>query len=249
MVPARNLVVRSILRADTPTETEADAEEAPPKTVQTQLLSYHILVADLIVQSLASRTILGEAFGTKKAQKAIRSLTENAIANPVQKSKESSENVPLNAMATAVMNSMPASSAIQDRESLQAAMDEAKPRPKANLSAESPADVYTIEDIVGLDVLRVTNVEAWQDAVRQKQNVPVSSRFVARRLTKVVKTKDLKRLKALKYLYVLIQWQKCLKSGSKGTKKLPQKDDVQKAVTAADGNVLDTIRIRFAPDM
>ena len=144
---------------------------------------------------------------------------------------------------------MPATSQISTQEELQAAMDEAKPRPKPNVAAESPADVYTAEDIVGLEVLRLLNVKPWEEAVKKKQNVPSTSRFVARRLVKVVQSKDLKRLKSLKFLLILIQWQKCLRSGSKGIKKLPPKEAVQKSVPDADGNVLETIRKRFAPDV
>ena len=155
----------------------------------------------------------------------------------------------MSATATAVISSMPTSNLASNREELQAAMDKAKPRPKANLSAETPADVYKVEDLVGLDVLRVLDIQPWEEAVKNKRNIPLTSRFVAKRLVKVVQSKDLKRMKTLKYLLLLLQWQKCLKTGSRGTRKLPQKDTVQKAVPDADANVLDSIRKRFAPDM
>ena len=142
-------------------------------------------------QRLQARTILGSAFGTKKSQKAIRALTENAIASP---SKSTSKN---NILASAVLESMSQTvSSMPTREELQASIDEAKPRPKANLDAKTPGEVYTVEDLVGLDTLRMLGVKGWQDAIEKGEDVQTSSKFVAKRLVKVVGWKDVRRLKA-----------------------------------------------------
>lgn len=201
------------------------------------------------LQRLAARTILGEAFGTKKSQKAIRSLTENAISSSKPTQTGSGKQV-LDAAASAVIESMSQNAAsAPTREELQALVDEAKPRPKANLAAESVADVYTIEDLVGFEVLKALQVRDWQTQLKKGESITTASRYVSNRVTQVGISGDVKRLKALKYLCILVDWLGCLKKGSHKTLKLPPKEDVKNSVSAAGQPFLESIRKRFAPEM
>ena len=194
---------------------------------------------------MSARTLLGQAFGTKKSQKAIQSLTDNAIASSAGNKKGV-----LDAVASAVMNSMAESSAtIPTKEELQAAVDNAKPRPKPNLEAETPADVYPAENLVGMDVLEGLAVKTWQDAVEANRDVKTSSRFVSRRLIRVVRTDDVKKLRTLKALLLMLNWYGCLQPGGKNAKKLPKREDVKKAVgPEVPDRIVDSIRKRFATD-
>ena len=196
-------------------------------------------------QRLQARTILGSAFGTKKSQKAIRALTENAIASP---SKPTSKN---NILASAVLESMSQTvSSMPTREELQASIDEAKPRPKANLDAKTPGEVYTVEDLVGLDTLRMLGVKGWQDAIEKGEDVQTSSKFVAKRLVKVVGWKDVRRLKALRFVLVMLDWFGCMKEAGKGMRKLPKREEIRAAVgERIPDSVIEGLRKRFAPDL
>ena len=135
------------------------------------------------------------------------------------------------------------------REELQAEIDGAKPRPKPNMEAETPAEVYKIEDLVGASSLQSLKVRDWQSAVEANKDVQTSSKYVSRRLVKVASSKNIMRLKALRYVLLLLDWYSCLKPGMKGMKKLPQREDITKAVGGEiTGSMLESLRKRFAPD-
>ncbi|KAL9119442.1 MAG: hypothetical protein Q9187_004003 [Circinaria calcarea] len=227
LVQARKLVVRGVLRSET-TVNGTEDEAAP-------------------LNKLSARSVLGQAFGTKKSQKAIRAITENAITSP----SKPTQNRSLDPAASAVIESMSQSSTtIPSREELQAVVDEGKPRPRPNLDAETPADVYKVEDLVGLDALRVLSVRNWQEAVRKGEDVKTSSRFVSRRLVRIVQTEDVMRLKTLRFLLLLLDWNAALKPGSKGGKKFPGNEAIGKAVGPEIGEgTLEGVRKRFAPEM
>lgn len=142
------------------------------------------------------------------------------------------------------------STTIPSREELQAVVDEGKPRPKPNLDAETPADVYKVEDLVGLDTLRVLSVRNWQEAVKNGEDVKTGSRFVSRRLVRIVQTEDVIKLKTLRLLLLLLNWNAALKPGSKAGKKFPGNEAIRKVVGPEIGEgVLEAVRKRFAPNV
>ena len=200
---------------------------------------------DIFQQRLQARTILGSAFGTKKSQKAIRALTENAIASPSKSSYKT------NTLASAVLESMSqTASSMPTREELQISIDKAKPRPKPNLDAKSPSEVYTVEDLVGIESLRILGVKGWQDAVGKGEDVQTSSKFVAKRLVKVVGSKDVRRLKALRFVLIMLDWFGCLTEAGKGLKKLPKREEIRAAVgEEIPDSMIEALRKRFAPDL
>lgn len=135
------------------------------------------------------------------------------------------------------------------REDMQAEVDGSKPRPKAHMDAETPAEVYPIADLVGTDTLRVLNVREWQNIAETIKTVQTSSKYVSYRIKKVVESKDVMRLKALRFLLLLIDWYSCLRLGARGLKKLPQRDDIRKAVGGEiTDSMIEGLRKRFAPD-
>ena len=196
-------------------------------------------------QTLSARNTLRATFGTKKAQKAIKALTENAIAST------SNSSLPLDATSSAILESITETSTnVPSQEQLQALVDESKPIPTVNLEAESPAEVYQIEDLMGMDNLVAINVRAWQEAVKKGDDVKTTSLFVSKRLRKTVEKGDVKKMKVLRYILLLLNWNATLKPGQKGVKKLPPKEDLKNALGEELGDgVLESVRRKFAPDM
>ena len=147
---------------------------------------------------------------------------------------------------------MPQSATIATAEVLQALVDDAKPRPKPNTETEVLADVYPIEDLVGTATLEVISVNPWIDKVEAGEDVRTHSRFVSRRLVRTVKSKDVLKIKALRYLLLLLDWHTALKPGGREGKKLPSnKDDLRNAVSTSgpiSSAVMDNVRRQFARD-
>jgi DNA-directed RNA polymerase I subunit RPA49 len=133
-------------------------------------------------------------------------------------------------------------------EQLQSEVDAHKPRPKHNPAATVPADIYKIEDLVGVDILPRLAVRQWEEKVERKEEILTNFLFVSSRVVSVVNSKNVKKLRALKFLLIMLQWYHCLKTGFRTTKKLPPRAEVEKAVPDVDGKILDSIRRRFAPE-
>jgi DNA-directed RNA polymerase I subunit RPA49 len=191
------------------------------------------------------RNDLGQTFGTKKAKKAIASLTENAIS-PI-KSAQGPNSTPrkIDAAARLVLESMEgATKAMATREELEAAINDAKPRPKANLAAENVGDVYTVESLIGLDIMKLVPVKEWQDSVKAKKEVITSSKFVAHRLLKV--STDVQRMRVLRYLLCLLDFFGASKPKGKAGRMVPRRDDLRNALTGIPEAVVENIRRKFS---
>ncbi|KAI9884089.1 MAG: hypothetical protein M1823_004119 [Watsoniomyces obsoletus] len=240
VVEARKAVLRGAIRD----EEGAEEDETPsaPQTAQ------------------ALRQELGRTFGSKKARKAIESLTENAInRGPTSESPSKEPNSNTNPVEAALLDSLNLTgSQQQTREQIQAQTDAAKPRPQANLSAERIEDVYPLRTLIGEDILQLLPIHHWQENVAKKLPVIITgSRYVSKRLQKVVKSGDELKLKALRYVLLLLDLLGSLKNagggGGKGgkksnnmggAKKLPDKEEVRK-ITGVQDFVLEGIRKRF----
>lgn len=231
LVQARKLVVRSTLRSSADDEKGSDSEN-DART------------------NLSARSNLGLAFGTKKSQKAIRDLTANAItASPTKsKSQPSATGRALDPLASAVVSSMAEfTSSMPTQEQMQADIDESKPIPKPNMAAETPADVYPVEQLVGgTNVLRNMNVRELIDKVKGGEDVQTKSLFVSRRLVTVVQSDDVKRVRTLRYLLLLLEWYKGLKLGHKGGKKVPRDEEMGPLMEQYGSEVVRELGRRFA---
>ncbi|KAL9102236.1 MAG: hypothetical protein Q9163_002596 [Psora crenata] len=212
LVPAQKMVVRSSLKSTRPS-LSADSEEE-----------------DKPLNKLSARNALGLAFGTRKSQKAISCLTANEISSSQPTSKSSPSKDALDPIAQAVISSMPVALTASSREALEAAMDEAKPRPKPNLQATTPAEVYTIEQLVGGDnVLSKVAVKEWIDRINSGGDVTMKSPYVSKRLVKVVEAGDVKMVRVLKYIYLLIEWWKALQHNPREGKRVRKAEDKEMA--------------------
>lgn len=231
LVQARKLIIRSTLRASDDEERSNDSEREAPN-------------------NLSARSNLGLAFGTKKSQKAIRALTANAIKASASKSKSQTSGTgrALDPLASAVVSSMaPSTSSMPTREQMQVDIDENKPIPKPNLAAETPAEVYPVEQLVGgTIVLRNIKVQELMEKVNAGEDVQTKSLFVSRRLRGVVQSDDVKRVRTLKYLLLLLEWHKGLKMGLKGAKKVPKDEDMGPLMEQYGSEVVRGVGRRFA---
>lgn len=132
------------------------------------------------------------------------------------------------------------------REQEKHAIEEAKPGPKPHMQAETPADVYPLEELVGLDVLRVLPVRDWQESLEADEDILTTSRFVSGRMRATVSSGNVRIIKALKYLLLLVQWYHCLKPGPRGTKKLPSGKEMGADIGEIREDLREEMRRRFA---
>ena len=130
---------------------------------------------------------------------------------------------------------------------MQADIDEAKPCPRPHLDAEAPAEVYPVEELVGgVNVLQAMGVKDWIDKVKAGQDVQTKSIFVARRLKATVERGDVKKLKTIRYLLLLVEWYKSLKPGSKQGQRIPKLEEVPDLVAGWGSDIVNGIARRFA---
>lgn len=215
------------------------------------------------LQALARRQELGETFGSKKTQKAIASLRENAImrgehASPSQGRGASAAS---DALKTALLESMDAAVAgTATREQMQTASDEAKPRPKANVAATAVEDVYTLDELIGPDTMQVLVVQDWLDAAAADQAVAVRSRYVGRRLEnmarraasaaagELAREAAMTKLKVLRYIMLLLDLFAAARSGGgkdRMSKRLPPRDELRQALGVQDF-LIEGVRKKFS---
>ncbi|CAI6333404.1 unnamed protein product [Periconia digitata] len=225
LMPVRRLTVRSSLRSETEELRNQQAKEEAAKASMT-----------------AQRHALAAEFGSKKSRKAIEDMTQNAIRDPNAPNNDSVAN-------NVLQNISSATSAMPTREDLAAAVDSSKPRPIANIAAEYPEDVYTIDVVVGKDLMSAIPVKDWIDASEAGTGVQVTSRYVAKRILKLVKNKQIEKLKMLRFILLCIKFNESLSSKGRGPKRVPPKDKLATLMgDDVDEAVINGIRRKFASE-
>jgi DNA-directed RNA polymerase I subunit RPA49 len=225
-VEVRKVTVRTTLRSEV---DELRNEEAQKLTM------------------MAKRNALATEFGSRRSKKALLEMTQNAISrgradNPDAVKDELVSDAVLQGMSTTT-------SAMPTKQELEVAVDSAKPRPKANIAAEYAADVYSADSIVGKELLALIPVKDWVDASERGQGVNVSSKFVAKRVVKLCKSKEIQKLKVLKFIALCINFNSALESKGKGPKRVPFKDKLQTAMGEdVPGAVVASIRRTFSSE-
>ncbi|GAP90065.1 putative RNA polymerase I associated factor [Rosellinia necatrix] len=185
------------------------------------------------------RNDLGQAFGTKKAKKALAAITENAIVENERKSSVLAASS--QAMITAIGE---VTHTMASKEDLQAAADAAKPIPPGNFEAQEIQDVYTPQGLVGGELLNAIPIKDWQEAVKKGANKLLTSAFIASRLNPVGEGPDpATRLKALRYLEFLIKFSKLAKARSA---RIPPPDKLRQLLHPAPEPVIQSIRRKFS---
>lgn len=230
LVEVKKVTVRSTLRS----ETEELREERERIEARRNTMT-------------AKRHALAAEFGSKKSRKAIEDITMNAISRGKADDPGAAKD---DAVASNVLQGMSdATSAMPTKEQLAAAVDSSKPRPQANLAAENAFEVYTSESVLGKDLLGLIPVKDWVDASNAGQAIDLPSKYVARRMLKLVKENQTKKLKVLRFILLCINFNAALRAKGKGAKLIPPKDKLM-ATMGEDipGPVVDAIRRKFASE-
>ncbi|KAF2172796.1 hypothetical protein M409DRAFT_49324 [Zasmidium cellare ATCC 36951] len=190
------------------------------------------------------REELGREFGTKKAKKAILSKTENAITQDTKGKGRVTD------VQSAILESVGGTTAgAANRDAQQDAETQlaAKPIPRPNLSAETVEDVYSFDTLIPPSDARMIQIKEWQDKVRADEVIQFKHRFPADRVEAIAKSDDAIKLKALRYLTLLLEFHDVLGS-NRGGKKVPKKDILSKRLPGWPQNLVDTVRRRFTND-
>ena len=216
--PAHQVALRSTLRSEVAEETEK-----PNRTYGQQ------------------RADLGQEFGTKKAKKAIADRTANAIARDT-KDKKKTDGVQ-DAVLGAVADSAVTVGAQKDAE--QTLLD-SKPIPRPDTTAEKVEDVYRFNMLVPVADARLVNTLDWQEKARADEVMEFHHRFPASRAGPVGKGGNPLRLKALRYLHLLLEFHDVLQSAGKSGKKVPRKEVIQTKLSSWPEALVDSVRHRFA---
>ncbi|KAH7393442.1 RNA polymerase I associated factor, A49-like protein [Cadophora sp. MPI-SDFR-AT-0126] len=189
------------------------------------------------------RNILGQTFGTKKARKAIASVTENAIT-PDKSARNKDKPAKFDATTAAILSNMSETTkGMATRDELAQRVEDAKPRPKANRDAKHVQDVYTANDLIGKEVMKAIPVKTWQDAIKANKELPLASQFVAFRFRK--HGSNVEKLKIFRYMLLLMQVLNNCKM-IRGTRTLPRRDELKKYLEDVPESVLESIKRKFA---
>jgi DNA-directed RNA polymerase I subunit RPA49 len=193
------------------------------------------------------RNDLGEAFGTKKARKAIAAITENAIAPEKAIMDVGGNPRKLDSTAKAMLESIHESTkGMATREELQAAVDQAKPVPPGNFNATEIQDVYKPEQMIGRDTLELVAIKDWQDSARTQESMQLPYQFISQNMYAIAEgPQPVQRLRVLRYLSYLITFVKSAKEKGRGVLKVPQKQKLEEAMQAPSP-VIENIRRKFS---
>lgn len=189
---------------------------------------------------------LGQAFGTKKAKKAIVAMAENALT---PRKGPDGEPLKLGDEDLALMDSIKESTAnMATREELQAAVDQARPVPKGNYEAADIQDVYDPKDIIGGEILNAIPIRDWQEKAKKQEEIQVPSRFVANRINRVAANEHAaQRLKMLRYmLFLLIFWVSTTSGKGHGAKRIAKREKLRELLAPAPEAVIENIRRKFS---
>ncbi|KAI0200405.1 RNA polymerase I associated factor, A49-like protein [Astrocystis sublimbata] len=220
VVEARKMAVRGVVRSQQPGEED----------LQSRVTSKNMREL---------RTDLGQAFGTRKAKKALAAITENAIVDPDQETET------LAATSQAVMSEIgKVTHTMTSQGELEARATDAKPRPPGNFEAREIQDVYTFQGLIGMEILNAIPIKDWQDAVKKGSNKTFHSAFIASRFNPIGEGLDPTiRLKALRYLEFLIKFSKLIKGRSP---RVPAADKLREVLDPAPEPVIQNIRRKFS---
>ncbi|CAG8962278.1 hypothetical protein HYFRA_00005333 [Hymenoscyphus fraxineus] len=227
-----------------PETGKMEVMEARKMAVRGTVRAHQVAIEDLEVElkSRDQRNQLGQTFGTKKSKKSIASFTENAI-NPGHSRAADGVPTKIGSGDKAILETIGTiTSTMATKEQLAAEIEGHKPRPKANLGAKDVKDVYTIEGLIGENILALIPVKQWLEKKKAKQDLECNSRYVASKFVPV--GVDTVKLKALRYILFLLEVLD--KSTSKrAEKKLPRNDEVTSILDDMPRSVWEDFKSRF----
>ncbi|KAF2999273.1 DNA-directed RNA polymerase I subunit rpa49 [Curvularia kusanoi] len=228
LVPVKRVTVRSTLRSET---QELQEEQARLEAAQGTMT--------------AKRHALAAEFGSKKSRKRIDDITMNSIRSTAPEAEQRNEGVADNVLANMAGNT----SAMPTKAELEAALDSSKPRPTPNLTAEFPGDVYTIDTVVGSELMGLIPIKDWSDASEAGQGVQVNSKYVAKRILKLCRNKQVQKLKVLRFILLCINFNAAL-GGNAGrfARRIPPKGKLETLMNEDNIPLVNAIRRKFGSE-
>ena len=220
ITPAHHLNLRTKLRSET-----AEQEKQPRRTIGQQ------------------REELGREFGTKKAKKALDDRKTNALVGRDSDNKQKTTND----VQSAILDSMSAPSgtaALGEDEALEAALA-SKPIPKPNLSAATVEDVYPLTTLLPLQDAKLISIKEWEENAKADVEMNLNRSYPNNRVQAIGKREDVVRLRALRYLHLLLDFHAALNNAGKG-KKVPRKEVMDRKLASWPEALVTSVRKRFA---
>jgi DNA-directed RNA polymerase I subunit RPA49 len=188
------------------------------------------------------RNDLGQTFGTKKAKKSIAARTENAIT-PLQSRANGGPSAKIDAASKAMLHTIgEATAGMSTSAQLADVVESNKPRPKANTEATEVQQVYTVDTLIGDQIMSLIPVRPWTEAMKAKKPVKVKSMYVAHRVVNV--SENIEKLRILRYMYFVIRLLDTSLS-KRGTKTLARNDDLREAIEDMPPSVLEHFKRKF----
>lgn len=239
------MVLRGAVRAQ-----QASEDDMRPQQPAPQVRLYQYSPSQAITKMQQSiydlKTELGQAFGTKKARKALAAVTENAIS-PRKPQGDGPQQ--LNSSEKALMASIKdVTMSIPTREDLQSAIDANKPVPKGHYDADEIQDVYKPEELIGRDILELIQVNDWAQSIKKNEDIQLRTRFVAHRINRIGSSDNsVSRLRLLRYTYFLQLFLMTSRKGKeRGVREILKKDKLQEELAPAPPPVVESIRRKFS---
>lgn len=180
----------------------------------------------------AMRNALGEAFGTKKAKKAIADLERNRV-----------DSDKLTDVAIDIVDSVKtASKDLPTRAELQENVSASnRPTPVANLDATDVEQIYPVENIIPkkeLQFIRVGPILKEKDQEKKLELFPyTSSKYVAKKLETLTQASQMEKLQLLYYLSLLL--------GVYENRRVSNKDKLLERLNSPPELLIDGILDRF----
>lgn len=178
------------------------------------------------------RNALGEAFGTKKAKKAIVDLERNRIDS--DKLVDSAIDI--------VDSVKTASKDLPTREQLQETVSSERPTPLANVNATDVEQIYPVHNIIPKNewaFIRVGAIMKEQDAEKRLEYFPHTKfLYIAKKLPSLTQANQMQKLQLLYYLSLLV--------GIYDNRRVNNKVKLIERLNAAPDGLLDGILARFS---
>ncbi|QLG70190.1 hypothetical protein HG535_0A01290 [Zygotorulaspora mrakii] len=150
------------------------------------------------VRSSALRNALGEAFGTKKAKKAIADLERNRVDS--DKLVDSAVDI-VDSVRTAAKD-------LPSRQQLEEQVTHDRPTPLANIDATDVEQIYPVENIIPkreLQVIRVGPLLKETDHEKRLELLPYNkSQYISKKLPALTQATQMTKLQLLFYLSLLL---------------------------------------------
>lgn len=186
-----------------------------------------------VVRGSVLRNALGEAFGTKKAKKAISDLERNRV------DADKLADVAVDIVDTVKT----ASKGLPTKEEMETAIANDRPTPLANLDATDVEQIYPVENIIPsreLQFIRVNGILKENDIAKKLEffpYAPESSKYVAKKLTIFKDPSQVVKLQLLYYLSLLL--------GVYENRRCRSKEQLMEKLNSPPETLIDGILERF----